>query len=96
MRAAPLLLLIALLPLAAARPDLPDLDRGQVTVGPCVAGWSVYWPGETLGARCDAAGQTVAASYGTCALGHYVYARAGPLTFSQPCDLRWDFSELIA
>lgn len=85
MRLVPFLALLLVLPLAAARPDLPD--PSGVPVGPCVAGVSPVWPGETVGVRCDVAGQTVGASYGTCALGSYVYARVGALVVLVPCDL---------
>lgn len=91
-----LLAALLVLPLAAARPDLPDVDPHRVTVGPCTVGWSPYWPGETVGVRCEVAGQTVAASQGTCALGNYVFVRAGPVSVLVPCDLSDATSPLLA
>ena len=87
MRTLAFLAMLLVLPLAAARPDLPDLDDRQVTAGPCTVSWSPYWPGETVGVRCEAAGQTVGASQGTCALGNYVLVRVNSVTVLVPCDL---------
>lgn len=67
-----LLVLLALLPLAAAKPNVPDPTHGHVEAGPCAAGWSLYWPGELAGAACAGNG----ASVGTLALGDYVCAYA--------------------
>lgn len=83
-----LLTLAVLLPLAAARPDLPDLRGDEVTVGPCVVRWGAMWPGESVGARCaDPHGGTlVAASHGTCALGRYTYLNVAGTQVFLPCD----------
>ncbi len=87
MRTLAFLATLLVLPLAAARPDLPDVDPRRVAVGPCTVGWSPHWPGETVGVRCEAAGQAVAAGQGTCALGSYVYVRVNAVTVLVPCDL---------
>jgi hypothetical protein len=79
-----LVALLVLLPVAAARPSLPS---PPVTVGPCIVNWSYLWPGEAVGVRCAAEGETVAASYGTCALGDYVYVQVGSGYVLVPCNL---------
>lgn len=62
------LTLLLITPLAAARPDLPDVsglfddDGGANTVGPCTVGYGLYWPGRVLSAECGAAGFYLAAA----------------------------------
>ena len=82
-----LTLLALLTPFAAARPDIPDLTE-PIEAGPCVARLGWYWPGESLGARCEDAdgGTLVAFSHGTCALGHYTYVQVGNGYAYLPCD----------
>ena len=87
MRTLAFLAVLLVLPLAAARPDLPAVSDREVTAGPCTVSWSPYWPGETVGVRCAAAGHSVGASQGTCALGNYVLVRVDSVTVLVPCDL---------
>ena len=90
-----LALLTLIAPVAAAAPDLPDLSGDGVRAGDCQVRWSWWWPGETLGATCTNEGQTlVAFSYGTCALGHYVYVQVGNGYAYLPCDPAWTWTIL--
>ena len=62
------------------------MPESPIEAGPCVVGWSYFWPGESVGARCDVAGTEVGASHGTCALGSYTWVRVGSTTLYSPCD----------
>lgn len=80
-----MLIALSLTPLAAAAPD----TEPPVEAGPCVVSWSYFWPGETLGVDCAVGGTDVAASHGTCSVGHYAWVRVGATTVYQPCDATW-------
>lgn len=83
-----LLALLVAAPLAAADHGgrIPHLDRGEYAVGPCFAGWSVYWPGDNAWAGCAAAGHELFfVSYGSASLGHTCRVRAVDGAVSYAC-----------
>lgn len=53
------LLLATPLALAGLGDKVPPLDQNGVTVGPCFAGWSFYWPGDNLWVGCTVGDQTL-------------------------------------
>jgi hypothetical protein len=84
--AIPLLLLLALIPLAEARP-LPDPGQGDHTVGPCRVQWTFGLDADARTVACVVAGEEVLYySEGTSMLGHWCVLRVAGQTLQQCSD----------
>ena len=82
----PFLLLIALLPLADARP-WPEVDHGDYTVGPCRVAWTFWIDADTRLVACVVAGEEVVYYYdATTLLGHACVLRVAGETVYECSD----------
>ena len=85
----PALLLLSLLPAAAARP-LPDIDNGDHTVGPCRVAWGTGLDSQYTLVVCIVEGQEVLYYWdATTLMGHSCAFRVAGQTIQQCDDGSW-------